>query len=273
VRVPTITEDLNFVPIKLRLCLEETELAIGTSFFYRFEDSTHLVTNWHNATGRHPDTNEVLHSAGLIPDKMVIGIPRIREVGPPKKIVWEWRELRLHEDAEKRSPVWNEHPIFGQRVDVVTIPLAELEITAILPANDPKLKLDSLRLYPSLDAFVLGFPRGMSGGAHFPIWKRGSIATEPDIDLDGLPKLLIDTATREGMSGAPVYAQETGYWIPEGTVDPKDAVFGRGRRFLGIYSGRVGDDPFKAQLGIVWKPAAIEDIIRGSLAKDAAKKT
>ena len=54
----------------------------------------------------------------------------------------------------------------------------------------------------SADVFVLGYPRGISGGRGFPI----SIATEPKIDLDGVPKLLIDTATREGMSGGPVIA-------------------------------------------------------------------
>jgi hypothetical protein len=274
VRVPTITEDLNFVPVKLRFLFEETELAIGTGFFYRFQDSsTHLVTNWHNVTGRHPETNELLHSKGGIPDKIVIGIPRTVEQGPPKKLAWDWKNIWLHDDGEKQCPAWNEHPTFGRRVDVVTISISELEVTAIIPANDPTLKLDRLRLYPSLDVFVLGFPKGMSGGAHFPIWKRGSIATEPDIDIDGLPKLFIDTATREGMSGAPVYAQEAGYWMPEGSEQSKDAVFGKGRRFLGIYSGRVGDDSFQAQLGIVWKPSAIEDIIRHSLSKKQAEKT
>ena len=111
----------------------------------------------------------------------------------------------------------------------------------------------------------------MSGGAHFPIWKRGSIATEPDIDLDGLPKLFVDTASREGMSGAPVFAQYTGFWTPEDKSELKDSVFGTGRRFLGIYSGRVGDDPFQAQLGIVWKPTAIEEIIKYSIIKEAQK--
>jgi hypothetical protein len=39
--------------------------------------------------------------------------------------------------------------------------------------------------------------------------------------------------------------------------------FGKGRKFLGIYSGRVGDDTFLAQLGIVWKSRVIDEIIEG----------
>lgn len=74
------------------------------------------------------------------------------------------------------------------------------------------------------------------------------------------------------MSGAPVYAQEVGCWIPEGTERPEDHVLGKGRRFLGIYSGRVGDDPFQAQLGIVWKPSAIDEIIHHCLARETAKR-
>ena len=108
----------------------------------------------------------------------------------------------------------------------------------------------------------MGYPRGMSGGGHFPIWKRATIATEPDVDLDGLPRFYVDTATREGMSGSPVYAQEVGYWLPEGETDKAKASIGKGRRFIGVYSGRLGaEDEFKAQLGIVWKESALISLV------------
>ena len=113
-----------------------------------------------------------------------------------------------------------------------------------------------------MEAFVIGYPRGMSGGGNFPIWKRATIATEPDLDLDDLPKFYIDTATREGMSGSPVYAQEVGYWLPEGISDPSQASIGKGHRFVGVYSGRLGaEDEFKAQLGVVWKESALISLV------------
>jgi hypothetical protein len=268
-----ISEKLNFVAVKLRMQFGDTELAVGTGFFYRFMGSTHLVTNWHNVSGKHPETGKCLHSEGGIPDRVAIGFPMNSIKDEIPVIQWDWRVLNLYDDENMEKPVWNEHPIFQHRIDVVTIPISELEKTAVLAANEEKLGLDRLQLRPGLDVFILGFPIGISGGAHFPIWKRGSIATEPDVDIDGLPKLYVDTATREGMSGSPVFAQETGFWTPEDKDRMDDAVLGTGRRFLGIYSGRVGNDPFKAQLGVVWKVTCIEEIIKNGLIKDAQQQT
>jgi hypothetical protein len=149
-------------------------------------------------------------------------------------------------------------------MDVVAIPLAGLEETAIKAANDPSLDLDKPPIEPGIDAFVLGYPEGLSGGGKFAIWKRATIASEPDLDMGDLPRIYIDTATRAGMSGAPVYAQQVGYWMPEGETDPAKAVIGRGRRFLGVYSGRIKagpEDEFKAQLGVVWKESALIELL------------
>jgi hypothetical protein len=177
----------------------------------------------------------------------------------------QWRPAIL-ELYKGEIPIWYEHPEHGYKVDVVAIPLDGLEETKIIAANNKeKLDLENFTLRPSLDAFVLGYPLGITGGGKLPIWKRASIATEPDIDLENLPKFLIDTATREGMSGSPVYAQENGFFIPEDKPGMDNAIIGEGRRFVGIYSGRLGSDTFQAQLGIVWKEMAIVEIITGKM--------
>jgi hypothetical protein len=59
----------------------------------------------------------------------------------------------------------------------------------------------------SQEVFVVGFPFGMIANAPAPIWKRGSIALDPTFDPEGLPKMLVDTATRPGMSGSVVIAR------------------------------------------------------------------
>lgn len=154
----------------------------------------------------------------------------------------------------------------GPNVDVVVFEMSGVETTALRFANkvcDPE---NVPRLRTGMDVFVLGYPRGLTGGGKFPIWKRGSIASEPDIDVDNLPLMYVDTATREGMSGAPVFASESGTWWPEGKKAPNDMVFGLGRRFLGVYSGRIGEDAFLAQLAMVWKERAIIEIIDGQKA-------
>lgn len=180
-----------------------------------------------------------------------------------KAYKWVPKILNVYEDSDCKHPIWWEHPGHGFLVDAVAVEIEELGETKVVPANSDSLNLDNLSLLPGMDVFVLGYPRGIRGGGRFPIWKRGSIASEPDVHIDDLPKFYIDTATREGMSGAPVYAQESGFWAPEGKKLPEGGVFGKGNRFIGIYSGRAGEDSFLAQLGIVWKEEAIIEIVTG----------
>ncbi|WP_404785258.1 trypsin-like peptidase domain-containing protein [Altericista sp. CCNU0014] len=260
---PKIQSQLSYVPIHLTSRYEEVDLGIGTSFFYNYENKDYLITNWHNVTGRHPWDYSLISKQAAIPDNLIIHFP-YHEIFEDRSIIqWIPRVLKLYEDDERLNPVWWEHPHHSSAVDIIAIELKEPSPTATITANSNLLNLEKLKLLPGMDVFILGFPRGINGGGLFPIWKRGSIASEPDVNIDDLPKMYIDTATREGMSGSPVYAKESGFWVPEGIelLDLKHTFFGKGYRFLGIYSGRVGNDPFLAQLGIVWKEKAIQDII------------
>jgi hypothetical protein len=263
--IPQIREALSWVPLKVKPTANGNEMSVATGFFYLHNSREFLITNYHVVSGLHPDTGKLIHSSGFCPDALVLGVATDAENHPEtgaQALQWQWKSLALYFNNDPSKPVWTEHPKFGSRFDAVAIPLKGLEGTLITAANSVSLQLDNLRVYPSMDAFVLGYPRGMSGGGHFPIWKRATIATEPDFDLDGLPRFYIDTATREGMSGSPVYAQEVGYWLPEGETDQSKAVIGKGRRFVGVYSGRLNaEDEFKAQLGIVWKESALIDLL------------
>jgi len=160
-------------------------------------------------------------------------------------------------------PLWLEHPDFYRKVDVAALELfadKEVEPTMFsLPINRYKEWFDFDQM-PGDRCFVLGYPKGLDGGFHLPLWKGASIASEPSIDHSGLPRILIDTATRPGMSGAPVIAVSNGYHVPlRGTMN--DAVFGRVEAFLGVYSGRIDDDQLGAQIGIVWKAEVIDKIL------------
>ncbi len=261
-RISRITHNLTYVPIHTTIRFEEADIGIGTSFFYTEDERDYLLTNWHNVSGRRPWDKTLISKHAAIPDNLVVRIPYQDQLdGGTTGFRWVPKILKLYEDDEHRQPIWWEHPEHSFSVDAVAIEIEELETTKAVSANANSLDLDRLALTPGMDVFVLGYPRGISGGGRFPLWKRGSIASEPDIHIDELPKMYIDTATREGMSGAPVYAQESGFWAPEGKKMPDEGVFGKGNRFLGIYSGRVGDDPFLAQLGIVWKEEAIREIV------------
>ena len=237
---------------------------MATSFCYSHNGTIFLITNWHVVSGRDPNTLQPLDNANsALPDHLGVTFATVNQLDENKKhIHWYVAKGPLYEDAERRKPAWLEHPEHGHRVDAVAIPLREAsQLFKISAANDALHKLAKLRLYPSLDVYVLGFPLGLTGGGQFPIWKRGTIASEPGIDLDGLPKLHIDTASRKGMSGAPVYAQEVGLIVTEDPNDPANGSLGKARRFLGVYASRLDGDEFSAQLGVVWKETAIEQIV------------
>jgi len=279
---------LSYVALRMYMYFDNEKIAVGTAFIYLYDEKPYLITNWHNISGREPSNLIPKHSQCALPKKISIEVPLVSLNQETYSITWKEHPVSLYRDNgdTPTESVWYEHPQHGYNVDVVAIPLDD-EIfsplksihyisdtqtnvipreTAICAVNDPYIRLQKVLLLPSLDVFVLGFPIGMSGGEGFPVWKRGSIASEPDLNIDNLPKLLIDTATRKGMSGAPVFVQQRGDWLSEERDmfgNPKKGQ-GLGRRFIGIYSGRVGCGEFQAQLGIVWKASVIEEIIRSS---------
>jgi hypothetical protein len=66
-----------------------------------------------------------------------------------------------------------------------------------------------------MDVFVLGYPFG-PGKTGLPVWKRGSIASEPDLVPQVENYLLVDTASRPGMSGSPVILRTYGTHMSRG---------------------------------------------------------
>jgi hypothetical protein len=201
-----LADKVTRVPLRVDPHFEETPLGVATGFFFRGPTGTFLVTNWHVVSGRHPKSLACLSPTGGLPDRLRLTMPYNVAQPPAMVFQWRWSDLRLYNDGK---PVWLEHPVHRHAVDVVAIPLdGLLETSMLFAANDKaELDLDDIPLAPSLDVFVVGFPLGMYGGAKFPIWKRGSIASEPDIDVDGKPHFYIDTATREGMSAGGLAAR------------------------------------------------------------------
>jgi hypothetical protein len=294
VSIRKIQDPLSCVALRISMCFNEVKLATGTAFIYLYEEKPYLITNWHNVSGREPSTLKAKHPDLALPNQIFVEVPFINH--ETSSIIWEEHQVLIYQD-DGYSPsksIWYEHPLHRHKVDVVAIPVHEDKIfsplqsiwhgtknfltrwgqiencieNAICAATAASLNLNQVRLNPGQDVFVLGFPRGMTGGANFPVWKRGSIASEPYLDIDDLPKIFIDTATREGMSGSPVYVHETGRWEWElggGLEKSRGSSIGiPGRRFIGVYSGRVGDDTFQAQLGVVWKHSVIDEIIKSS---------
>lgn len=209
-----IQEEMSWVPFQIYIMFEEKGLGQGTAFTYLHNGETYLITNWHNVSGRRPDSLKLMNDYAAIPDSLVLCCPEKvnKEENIPEgqsEARWMSRTLDLYNEEK---PIWYEHPEHGHNVDAVAIPL-KLDNTWLKPANSTELNLENIILRPSLDVYVLGYPQGMTGGAKFPIWKRGSIASEPDIDLDNLPKYFIDTATRRVCPAHPFMRSKPDFFL------------------------------------------------------------
>lgn len=229
-----------------------TLLSTATGYYWDVNGQVWLVTNWHVVTGRHPVTGEHQSATAGEPDLLKIDTFAGRNLNRRGQAV-----IKLRDDDG--APTWREHARWRSAADVVGIPLGEIG-QHVIPLNT----MPQLDAHVSVgnDVFVLGYPRGI-GPERLAIWKRASIASEPDIDVDGCPLLLVDTATAKGMSGAPVIhrfrdlAREAGGSMIMG---------GDAFHLLGTYAGRLaGDSLAEVTLGRVWKARLLEEIARSGV--------
>jgi len=264
--IPKVKLDrLSYVSVPIGMYFSETKklLANGTGFIYQHNEYHYLITNWHNITGINPITKKPLSIHAGRPD--LINFPL--QGGKKPFIKWKRFSLKLFEDDKMGEPNWLIHPVYKEKVDVAALEVKIPEEIFVYPIN--KQDFEDIKPEVSDEIFILGFPYNLKGGGNFPIWKRGSIATEPDIDYEGLPKILVDTASRRGMSGAPVIYRRSGIHNFLNGQPKKDSIIGTIQGFVGIYSGRIlGETEWEAQLGIVWKAQVIEEIINGNIKDD-----
>jgi hypothetical protein len=228
------------------------ELGTGTGFVVVHDQVPYLITNYHVAAGRNPETGQPRHPTGAVPDTLIV--PQLLPQAGDGQINWEPRHERvLTEDGDA---LWLEHPSHGRRVDVVAVPLKRVD-NADLHPYDVTGAAPAMALGPSSPVNIIGFPFGLTAGGLFAVWTRGFVASEPDVDFNDLPLFLVDARTRQGQSGSPVIAYSAGGMTP--MADGSTAVFaGSLVNLLGVYSGRVNEE---SDLGLVWKLSALQAIL------------
>lgn len=248
--------------LRLNEASEVTASADSSGFFWHVDDGLYLITNWHCVTGLNPMTGGPLGK--LVPTHLRHSV--ILDKTPEADFMTpDFRDSTIALYEGEGNPTWFEHPKYGRNVDVVAVKVSILNTDALidLPINRYNGFTD---FDPSAgdDCYGVGFPSMfLTNSKHFPIWKRASIASEPQIDIKELPMLLIDTATRSGMSGSPVVYVRRGIIHARGKKEiAGDSIIGEGMAFLGVYSGRVDADTFGAQIGFVWKARVIDEILQ-----------
>jgi hypothetical protein len=226
-----------------------TLMRSATAFVWKHGPQHYLITNWHVVTGRNTRTRHLETPAAPDTLRCLFNL-RIGDFG---KQQWD---IRIRDQDHR--PLWLIRPGMPD-VDVVAIPIP-------MTGNEPVMNMypinallsKPLRIKIGMDVFILGYPFGSVPPA-FPVWKRGSIASEPDIVRMSTGYYLVDTASRPGMSGAPVILQNWTNDYREGAVrafNDKPAT-----NFIGVYSGRLHSATEEAQIGMVWHSSFVEEII------------
>lgn len=246
----------SLAAVPIDTCANGKAFGNATAFVWKRREQHYLITNWHVATGRNAQTGEL--EAPVQPDTLrALFNTRMPDFGKiPYNIPIRGKDNR---------PLWFAHPLRQRGSDLIAIPLPIPEddpLVNLYPINLETPKVD-LAVKIGMDVFILGYPFG-SPPPGFPVWKRGSIASEPHLTRPGYGYMLVDTASRPGMSGAPVIRRSwTNHLMEDGTNRPLDST--TRTRFIGVYAGRLHTkDPTDAQLGMIWPIEDIEEIVDGA---------
>ena len=271
-----IRSPLSQCPFQLELFDQAGTIATGTAFFYQSKQKqSFLITNWHNVSGRHFISRE--------PNMSGTGTPRfptglraklMSDTGMTDAKGSSLLSLRNTDIAlydHEYLPVWFDHPQLGSLCDIVALPLDRPE--SVRPefhrAANTVSKL-RVPVIPGGNVFIIGYPLGISVSAGLPVFKSGYIASEPHFPVTlpkspqvTVPAFFIDSQTREGMSGSPVFAEYVGSWNaddpyswdgdnPKFLARPGTMIGSRGVEFVGCYGGRIlGGGKEDAALGFV----------------------
>lgn len=246
---------LSLSTVPITPFFNELMLPEATGFIWKRRERFYLITNWHVVSALDLFTKTHLLQGGCRPNKFRCHF--IVRVGQFER---ELVDIPIRD--EKDYPLWLIHIAHHMRpVDLVALPLdydsLKTKVT-LLPVNE--LAPGKIAIMIGMDVFILGYPFGSKPPA-FPVWKRGSIASEPDLVRSSTGYYLVDTASRPGMSGSPVilrswsnHIMESNTWTSTHGQLPID-------RIIGVYSGRLR--PEDAQIGIVWHVEYIDEIIDG----------
>lgn len=180
----------------------------ATGFFVRANGAILLLTNWHVVSGLDPASPS--RQIGTLPSPHYLKVTVVSK----KRML---TELTLPLYDHEMKPRWRVHPD-GHNVDLAIMQIPDAaadhfnfyDIRSVEDAED-------LEEIVGRDVFVVGYPfsrdelrEGFGEEAPYflPAWKRGSIASEPAVRLEGRI-VLIDALSRAGMSGSPVLWPKT----------------------------------------------------------------
>src|SRR5260370_19014999 len=176
----TTIDRLTLSTVPLEQYFNDTRLGQGTGFMWRAGGRDYLVTNWHVLSMRNffaPEKN--LRCDGGRTN-------RLRAIFNVKTGSFDRYPSEFSIRDEHDRPRWLVHPI--RKVDIAVLPI-EVVATPINRPNDSirlplypinELANEKLRIAIWMEVFILGYPFKIELPG-YPVWKRGSIASEPGL--------------------------------------------------------------------------------------------
>lgn len=169
-------DEYSVVSIPLDLISNGKRISTATGFFYARNEKVFLVSNWHVFSGRNPIDGQAMDKNAAIPDQVVFPLHLKGKLG-------HWRDgVTIDLGNNSGNPTWFQHPN-GQDVDVAVLPLEDPPVECILYCAVRPNENSNMALMVGMDVFIVGFPLGLSKQGIFPIWKRGSVASEPALPV------------------------------------------------------------------------------------------
>ena len=262
---------------------EITHRSFATGFFLSDQNSFYLVTNWHVFSGLDPSNPQ----SAKVPPPNFLKISVIAKNGYLTEVT-----IPLYDP--NMQPLWKEHHKHYE-VDIAIYPLQISLAKQFQMLDIQKVNQDlDIKETVAKDVFILGYPFnreemrstfGEDAPYYLPVWKRGTIASEPSIRM-AKRVILIDALSRPGMSGAPVLISEdrevarlsgenAAAWgrYQKGELSAIDAFESLDHnnishdtekrfRLLGVYSGVIGNTRLEqVALGKCWHADTLKELM------------
>ncbi len=237
---------LSITSLELKILHNDVEIGSATGFVLEKGGKHYLVTNRHVVLACTQDQSPADVGGWLCANKLSIYHNRLNRFGE-----WFWVVEDLLDGHGNKG--WLEHPTLGAAADIVALPLQHADDVQFYPL-DLELRKTDIVVAPGDAVSIVGFPFGLAQGGGRAIWKTGTIASDLDFNYRGKPMFLLDTTSRPGMSGSPVFAVRNASFVSSGGALMYDT---RGaKRFLGVYSEQMQ----AAEIGAVWKAEVIKTL-------------
>lgn len=222
-------EHFSLITTPVILLNGEQKVSQGTGFYFakKVQEEPEmlvlfLITNHHVLTGYPPQ-----HDGSPKGDNVVFFMHK------EKDNTGNIKQIRLPLFTRNKKQIWFNCDNYPE-ADVAIIPMpSSLWSDAYISCISEDYTGGDVKIRPTTTVTLIGYPYGYYDETNcLPVWKTGSIASEPDVDFNGKPLFLVDVSAFPGMSGSPTFAITHGaYEMANGTM-----TVGHVQKFLGIFA-------------------------------------